>query len=83
MPRDGRNMSFVELGHAVRKTYNFAPSFSLFVPRYISNILGRSYSRDKLDLADIDVHNGIEHDASLTRRVPFIPHKVLVYLTLD
>ncbi|KAF8257303.1 hypothetical protein EI94DRAFT_1759418 [Lactarius quietus] len=49
----------------IRSTYNFSPSFCLFVPRYIAHVLDRSYSTGRLDLADIDVHNGIEHDASL------------------
>jgi len=68
LPRDGRNISFRELSGQVRSTYNFAPSFSLYVPRYIANILNRPYSTGHFDLADIDVHNGIEHDASLVRR---------------
>ncbi|KAI0315282.1 Cloroperoxidase [Amylostereum chailletii] len=68
LPRNGRDIPFKELTRTVRQTYNFAPTFCLFVPRYMSQILGRSYSRDTLNLSDIDVHNGIEHDASLTRQ---------------
>lgn len=30
-------------------------------------MLHKSYSKDTLDLAELDLHNGIEHDASLTR----------------
>jgi hypothetical protein len=30
-------------------------------------MLHKSYSKDTFDLADISLHNGIEHDASLTR----------------
>ncbi|KAI0634203.1 Cloroperoxidase [Trametes polyzona] len=67
LPRDGKNISFVELHHAIRKTYNFAPTFCFFVPKYIANALGRSYSTGRFDLSDIDAHNCIEHDASLTR----------------
>ncbi|KAH9997117.1 Cloroperoxidase [Russula vinacea] len=68
LPRDGRNISFRELSAQVRATYNFSPSFSLYVPRYIAKILNRSYNTGRFDLSDIDVHNGIEHDASLVRR---------------
>ncbi|KAH9023346.1 Cloroperoxidase [Lactarius pseudohatsudake] len=57
-----------ELSGTIRSTYNFSPSFCLLVPRYIAHILNRSYSTGRFDLADIDVHNGIEHDASLVRR---------------
>ncbi|ETW77439.1 chloroperoxidase 4, partial [Heterobasidion irregulare TC 32-1] len=67
LPRNGRNIPIRALTPAIRSTYNFAPSFCVFVPRYIGQILGRSYLNDTLDLEDIDVHNGIEHDASLTR----------------
>ncbi|KAI9462010.1 Cloroperoxidase [Lactarius psammicola] len=66
--RNGRNISFKELSGTIRSTYNFSPSFCLFVPRYIAHVLDRSYSTGRFDLADIDVHNGIEHDASLVRR---------------
>ena len=68
IPRDGRNISFRELSAKVRTTYNFSPSFSLFVPRDIAKILNRSYKTGRFDLSDIDVHNGIEHDASLVRK---------------
>lgn len=71
IPRDGRNISFRELSAQIRSTYNFAPSFCLYVPRYIARILNRSYNTGRFDLADIDVHNGIEHDASLVRRDTF------------
>jgi Peroxidase, family 2 len=52
----------------VRATYNFSPSFSLYVPRYIAHVLNRSYNNGTFDLSDIDVHGGIEHDASLFRK---------------
>ncbi|KAH9077591.1 Cloroperoxidase [Lactarius deliciosus] len=71
IPRDGRNISFKEISGQIRSTYNFAPSFCLYVPRFIAHILNRSYGSGHFDLADIDVHNGIEHDASLVRRDTF------------
>ncbi|KAH9971537.1 Cloroperoxidase [Lactifluus volemus] len=71
LPRDGRNITFRELTEKVRATYNFSPSFSVYVPRYIAHLLNRSYRTGTFDLSDIDVHNGIEHDASLVRRDPY------------
>ncbi|KIJ98668.1 hypothetical protein K443DRAFT_198956 [Laccaria amethystina LaAM-08-1] len=68
LPRDGKNISFPELYSTVRATYNFAPSFCFFVPNFAARMLNKSYKKDKIDLADLDFHNGIEHDASLTRK---------------
>jgi hypothetical protein len=67
LPHDGKDISFVTMNETIRSTYNFSPSFCYFVPNYIAKILKKDYSKDKFDLADISVHNGIEHDASLTR----------------
>ncbi|KAJ3827893.1 Chloroperoxidase [Lentinula raphanica] len=67
LPHDGKNISFKLMNETVRSTYNFAPSFCYFVPNYIAGILKKDYSKDTFDLAEISVHNGIEHDASLTR----------------
>ncbi|KAI0356955.1 Cloroperoxidase [Trametes cingulata] len=67
LPRDGKNIRFNELSSAIRRVFNFAPTFCFFVPNYIANALGRSYRTDYFDLSDIDAHNCIEHDASLTR----------------
>jgi hypothetical protein len=68
IPRDGRNISFRELSAQIRSTYNVSPSFSVYIPRYIAKVLNRSYNTGRVDLSDIDVHNGIEHDASLVRK---------------
>jgi len=65
--RNGRGIKFTELNHQIRTTYNFGPSFCSFVPHYAARMLNRSYSSDTFDLEDLDLHNGIEHDASLTR----------------
>jgi len=67
LPRDGRNITFKELNQVVRNYYNFAPTFCWYVPNKIAGILGRDYQTGVFDLSDIDVHNGIEHDASFTR----------------
>ena len=68
IPRDGRNIAFRELSAQIRATYNFSPSFCVYTLRFIANILNRSYKTGRFDLSDIDVHNGIEHDASLVRK---------------
>ncbi|THH27221.1 heme-thiolate peroxidase [Antrodiella citrinella] len=86
IPRSGRNITFRELNAALHNTYNFAPTFCFFVPHTIAGILDRDYWTDRLDLSDIDVHNGIEHDASLTREDSYHTHdqsKVSVKLVED
>ncbi|KAJ7136292.1 hypothetical protein C8R46DRAFT_1168417 [Mycena filopes] len=65
---DGRNIRFTDMSKIVHATYNFSPTFSRFVPTFMANILKRSYKKDMCDLADLNLHNGIEHDASLTRQ---------------
>jgi len=67
LARDGKNITFKEINAAVRLTYNFGASFCFFVPNVAANLLKKSYSKDTLDLEELDLHNGIEHDASLTR----------------
>ena len=71
LPHDGKNISFPEMGSKIRATYNFAPSFCFFVPNFAARMLKKSYGKDRFDLADLDLHNGIEHDASLTREFLF------------
>jgi len=71
LPRDGRNISFKELSQTIRTTYNFSPSFCYYVPLYSAQMLHKDYDKDTFDLADLDLHNGIEHDASLTRQDTF------------
>jgi len=39
----------------------------LFCPKLCSEYVGKNYSKDTFDLAELNLHNGIEHDASLTR----------------
>jgi len=70
LPRDGKNISFKDLGATIRVTYNFAPSFCFFVPNFAANFLNKNYGKDTFDLAELDLHNdsGIEHDGSLTRK---------------
>ncbi|KAF7342959.1 putative sterigmatocystin biosynthesis peroxidase stcC [Mycena venus] len=68
LPHDGRNIKFTEMTETVRTTFNFAPSFCRFVPGVMADKLHRNYKTDTCDLADISLHNGIEHDASLTRQ---------------
>lgn len=70
LPRDGKNITFPELNHKVRQTFNFAASFCFFVPNFSARFLNKSYASDRFDLADLSLHaeNAIEHDASLTRQ---------------
>jgi len=68
LPRDGRNIPFTELTRTIRATFNFAPTFCWFVPHFSADMLHKSYRKDTLDLSDLNLHNGIEHDASLTRQ---------------
>lgn len=67
LPHDGKNIQFKEMGRAVRATYNFSSTFCYFVPHYAAEMLGKSYGKDRIDLSELDLHNGIEHDASLIR----------------
>ena len=73
LPHSGRGISFKELNQKVRQTYNFAPSFCFFVPKYAADFLHRDYWTGTFDLSDLDAHNCIEHDASLTRESPCVP----------
>lgn len=83
LPRDGKNITFVELGARIRDTYNFSPSFCFFVPNYAANMIKKDYNKDTFDLVELDLHNGIEHDASLLRMYPrfspLIPHFPMGY----
>ena len=74
LPRDGRKITFKQMNQVVREHYNFAPTFCWYVPNTIAGILGRDYETGVFDLSDIDVHNGIEHDASFTSTYSFIFH---------
>jgi len=68
LPHDGKNIAFTELNTKVRHTFNFAASFCFFVPKFSADFLNRSYSTGRFDLAELSLHNAIEHDASLTRQ---------------
>ncbi|KAF9011785.1 Chloroperoxidase [Cyathus striatus] len=67
IPRDGRNLSFREVNDHIRDTYNIAPSFCMLLLAYAANVINKNYWTDRFDLAEVSRHNGIEHDASLTR----------------
>jgi len=71
LPHDGKNIPFVTMTDTVRSTYNFSSSFCYFVPNVIAGMLKKDYSTDTFDLEEISLHNGIEHDASLTREDTF------------
>ncbi|KAG9307986.1 Chloroperoxidase [Chiua virens] len=67
LARSGRGIKFTDLTTQIRTTYNFGASFCSFVPHYAANMLNKNYHGDTFDLEELDLHNGIEHDASLTR----------------
>jgi len=68
LPHDGKNIAFSQLNHCIRATFNFAPSFCFFVPKFAADFLDKSYWSDTFDLEELSKHNAIEHDASLTRQ---------------
>ncbi|KAI0324617.1 Cloroperoxidase [Cubamyces sp. BRFM 1775] len=67
LPRDGKSIKFTEVTAAVCRVYNLSPTLSFLLTNFIAKSLVRSFHTDRLDLADVDAHNCIEHDASLTR----------------
>jgi len=68
LPHDGKGIPLRELTRLVRATFNFSPSFCYFVPLFCARMLKKDYNQDSVDLSELDLHNGIEHDASLTRQ---------------
>ncbi|KAK2460836.1 hypothetical protein APHAL10511_007306 [Amanita phalloides] len=67
IPRNGRNIPFKELNEKLRTACNFAPSFCRYTTKYLATMLNKNWGSDTLDLEEISLHNGIEHDGSLTR----------------
>jgi len=67
LPHDGKNIRFNELSGKVDAAFNTASTVSSFVTNLAAKMLKKIYKRDTFDLAELDLHNGIEHDASLTR----------------
>jgi len=59
------------MGKLVRTTYNFAPTFCYSGPKTAADMLNKDYNKDTFDLKELDLHNGIEHDASLCRKLYF------------
>ncbi|OBT76327.1 hypothetical protein VF21_03326 [Pseudogymnoascus sp. 05NY08] len=68
LPHDGKNITFKDLNVKIRQTFNFAPTFCFFVPKFAADFLNRSYWSGHFDLAELSLHNAIEHDGSLTRQ---------------
>jgi hypothetical protein len=44
-----------------------APTFCIFLSKYIAGFMGKDYNKDAFDLKELDEHNKIEHDGSLIR----------------
>jgi hypothetical protein len=76
LPHDGRNIPFRELSRKIQATCNVSTTLAFFVPNYAANMLKKNYSKDTFDLADLNLHNGIEHDASLTSIYHIFHHVV-------
>ena len=70
LPHDGKNIPFSAVNTAIRQTFNFAPTFCFFAPKFAADFMGRPYATGRMDLADLNEHSdrAIEHDASLTRQ---------------
>lgn len=65
LPHDGKNITFKHLNDVVRQTFNFAPSFCFFTPKFAAGFMNKSYFTDKFDLVELNKHSddAIEHDA--------------------
>ncbi|KAN0081431.1 Chloroperoxidase [Tylopilus felleus] len=66
-PRSGRGIKFTDAPKYLRSTFNFSPSFCYYACHYVARMLNRDFNKDAFDLEELNLHNGIEHDASLTR----------------
>jgi len=64
LPRDGKRLGLFQLIHAVREVWNLS-FFLAFVLSFGGILLCASWF--KVDLAQLALHNRIEHDASLVR----------------
>ncbi|TFK47167.1 heme-thiolate peroxidase [Heliocybe sulcata] len=64
IPRDGKNIKFWHMIHALQAVYNLSLPLALFlaIPGYL---LCGSWFRMSVNLADLALHNRLEHDASL------------------
>ncbi|KAJ7743557.1 Chloroperoxidase [Mycena metata] len=67
-PHDGRNIKFTEMTHAVQTSFNLSSTFSIFIPTFAADILHKDYKTGTFDLAELSIHNGIEHDGSFLRQ---------------
>jgi Peroxidase, family 2 len=67
IPHNGRNISFVDLAHHVRATYNVSPTFCILILKFVARYTKKDYYNDTFELRELDAHNEIEHDGSLVR----------------
>jgi len=68
---DGKNISFKDVAAKIHATYNFAPSYCLFVSNFAAKMMKKNYGTDTFDLAELNLHSdkgGIEYDGSMTRQ---------------
>ena len=81
IPRDGKNIPFKDVAAKIHATYNFAPSYCLFVSNFAAKMLKKNYGKDTFDLADLNLHSdkgGIEYDGSMTRELHLSIHIYLI-----
>jgi hypothetical protein len=67
LPRNGRHIKWTDMSKAVKSAYNLSPSMVIHIPVASATLFEKNYFTDYFDLSDLNCHNGIEHDASLTR----------------
>ncbi|KAF7313088.1 Heme-thiolate peroxidase [Mycena kentingensis (nom. inval.)] len=82
LPRNGRNIKFPDMGDKIHDAFNFGKTFCRFVPAFAADMLKKDYhNASSRVLGEISLHNGIEHDASLTREdAKFDPDQGKPYL---
>jgi hypothetical protein len=67
-PKDGRNITAPMFVSALSEVYNVDPSFAQTLANQgLSSVPHAETGPNSLNLADLNKHNAIEHDASLTR----------------
>lgn len=67
-PRDGKGIKFTEASERIVATFNLSSTLSSSILHVAAGMLNKDYDKDTFDLEEMSLHNGIEHDASLTRK---------------
>ncbi|KAJ5622995.1 hypothetical protein N7490_011600 [Penicillium lividum] len=64
LPRDGRQITYKQMSHAIQHAYNLSPSLA---DQLTESAKLLDQGRGWIDLHDLNTHNIIQHDASFTR----------------